>query len=65
MRKVRKIETFVNTFHAICFFLNPLKTSENLCFSDVFRGCRMGRLPRNGLLTEIIKSYGTIVTRFF
>ena len=28
----------INPFHAIVPFLYPLKTSENLLFSDVFRG---------------------------
>ena len=28
----------VNPFHATGLFWYPLKTSENLCFSDVFRG---------------------------
>ena len=28
--------------------LYPLKTSENLCFSDVFRGYRSGTLVENG-----------------
>ena len=29
---------YVNLFHASDHFLYPLKTSENLWFSDVFRG---------------------------
>ena len=28
----------INAFHATGFFLYPLKTPENLMFSDVFRG---------------------------
>ena len=28
----------VNLFHATGLFLYPLKTSEKLCFSDVFSG---------------------------
>ena len=35
----REIELF-NPFHATDIFLYPLKTSENLWFSDVFRGVR-------------------------
>ena len=30
----------INQFYASCFFLYPLKTSEDLLFSDVFRGYR-------------------------
>ena len=30
----------INPFHATDLFLTPLKTSENLGFSDVFRGYR-------------------------
>ena len=31
--------------------LYPLKTSENLWFSDVFRGYRSGTFVKNGLIT--------------
>ena len=30
--------------------LYTLKTSENLWFSGVFRGCKIGKLVRNGLI---------------
>ena len=33
-------EGLINLFHATCLFLYPLKTSENLWFSDVFKGYR-------------------------
>ena len=34
----RKMYTMVNPFHTIGLFLYPLKISENLSFSNVFRG---------------------------
>ena len=37
------VETFLNPLHATNFFLNPLKTSENQRFSDIFRG--FGKKP--------------------
>ena len=30
-------------------FLFPLKISENLWYSDIFRSCEKGTLPRNGI----------------
>ena len=39
----------INPFWANVPILHPLKTPENLWFSGVFRGCRMGTLVRNGL----------------
>ena len=36
----------VNPFHATCLILHPLKTSENLCFSDVFRWYKDSRSMR-------------------
>lgn len=33
-----KTIALINTFHAIVLFLYALKTSKNLCFSDIFRG---------------------------
>ena len=38
-----------------CFDFISLKTSKNLGFSDVFRGCKMGTLARNGF-KERLKS---------
>ena len=40
---------FFNPFYAIGLFLYPLKTSENLWFSDVFRGYRMRPVSWNAL----------------
>ena len=39
----------MDPFHANDLFLYPLKTSENLWFSDVFRGYRKRPMARNGL----------------
>ena len=36
----KSFHTVVNLFHATDLFLYPLKTSENLGFSDVFSGYR-------------------------
>ena len=40
---------FINSFHATGLFLYPLKATENLWFSDVFRGYREGLVVWNGL----------------
>ena len=40
---------WINPFHTIVLFLYPLKTSENLRFSDVFRGYRKRSEVVNGL----------------
>ena len=39
----------VNPFQVNVYFLYPLKTSEKLQFSDVFKGCRKGTLAWIGL----------------
>ena len=39
----------INPFHADVIFLYPLKTSENLWFSDVFREYRNGTIAWQGL----------------
>ena len=39
-----------NAFLANVPILNPLKTPENLWFSGVFRGYKMGTFARNGLI---------------
>ena len=39
---------YYNPFLAVSN-LYPQKTSENLCFSSVFRGYKMGTMARNGL----------------
>ena len=35
-----KLNNNINLFHTTGLFLDPLKTSENLWFTDVFRGYR-------------------------
>ena len=40
----------INPFYVTGLFLNPLKTSETLWFSDFFRGCRKRPVARNGLM---------------
>ena len=42
--------TSLEPSHASGFFLYLLRTSENLWFSDVFRGSRKKAVARNGLL---------------
>ena len=39
----------INPSQANVPILYPLKTPENLCFSGIFRGYKMGTLTRNGL----------------
>ena len=39
-----------NPFHATALYPHPVKTSENLWFSDVFRGYRKRLVPRDGLI---------------
>ena len=48
-----KVLLKVNPFHASAFFLYPLKITENLSFSDVFRRHRKREYTRNRLITEI------------
>ena len=43
----------INPFSTNVPLLYPLKTSENLRFSDVFRGYRSRALVENGLTWEI------------
>ena len=40
----------INPFYVTGLFLYPLKTSETLWFSDIFRGCRNRPVARNGLM---------------
>ena len=40
----------VNPIHATGLFLYPLKTSESLWFSDVFRGHKKRPVATNGLM---------------
>ena len=45
-----KVRNYLNPFSTnVSLPINPLKTSENLGFSYVFRGCRSGTLVENGL----------------
>ena len=47
------LEININPFQANAPFLYPLKTLENLQFSDVFRGNRKGTLTWNGLMIDL------------
>ena len=42
----------LNSFHATCLLLYPLKTSENQGFYDIFKGYRNRRVARNELTTQ-------------
>ena len=44
---------FINPFHATGLFRKPLKTSENLWFSDVFKGYQKRPVAWNGLITRV------------
>ena len=52
LRHKLKCNIFVNLnpFLVSISILYPQKTPENLCFSSVFRGYKMGVLTRNGLM---------------
>ena len=50
MVKFQSRISFVNPFSTSVPLLYPLKTSENLRFSDVFRGYRSGTLVKNRLM---------------
>ena len=49
-----KILVGINPFHATGLFLCPLKTSENLWFSDVFRVYRKRPVASNGLMSLLL-----------
>ena len=53
-------EGLVNQFHAAGLFLYPLKTPENLWFSDIFRGYKKRLVAWNGwrlvLFFELVQS---------
>ena len=55
-------ETFklVNPFSTNVPFLYPLKISENLRFSDVFRGYRSVTLVENGLINHLIQIFNIV-----
>ena len=46
----KRIYNNINPYHATGPFLYSLKTLENLCFSDVFRGYRKRPVACNGLM---------------
>ena len=46
------LKSCLNPFSTNVLVLNPLKTSENRKFFDVFRGCRKGTLVENGLINQ-------------
>ena len=50
-----------NPFHTTSLFLYPLKTSKNLCFSDVFRGYRKRPVAWNGLRNVILILIATML----
>ena len=52
-----KSNTSINPFQTNAPFLYPLKTSENLQFSDVFRGYRKGTLAWNWLIIFYARAY--------
>ena len=43
----------INPYLAHVAILSPLKTLQNLWFSEVFRGYKLGALAKNGLMTVI------------
>ena len=45
----------INPILANVLILYPLKTPENQRFSGVFRGLKLGKLPRNGLKLQCFK----------
>ena len=47
----------INPFSVNVLLLHPLKLLENLRFSDVFRGYRIGSLVRNGLNLKLLLRY--------
>ena len=53
---VKRIFDIVNLFHATGLFPYPLKTSENLWFSDVFRGYRKRLVAWNWISQQFSKT---------
>ena len=47
------ISPYINPFLAYVPILYPLETPENLWFSGVFKGYKMGTLAKNGLISEL------------
>ena len=59
---------FGNPFHATGIFLYPLKTSENLWFSDIFKGYRKKLWHEMGWLFKIFRcvlKYFACVSKYF
>ena len=57
---------YISSFHANAPFLYPLKTSENIWFSDVFREYRNETLAWNGLIQKAFSGwYRKIFTETF
>ena len=48
--KKKSVNDYVNPFHATVLFRYPLKASENLWFSDVFKGYRKRPVAQNRLI---------------
>ena len=48
------VQQYVNPFPALSLFLYPLKTSENLWFSGVFRGYKKKPVALNGLTGSVL-----------
>ena len=53
MTRCHELGNLINSFSINAPFLFFLKISENLQFSDVFRGYRNGTLVENGLMIQI------------
>ena len=49
---IAPLKLMINPFHATDLFWYPLKISENLCFSNVFRGYQKRSVAWNGLMTS-------------
>ena len=47
--RILRLQIFLNSFHTTDLFWYPLKTSENIWFSDVFRGYQKRSEAWNGL----------------
>ena len=52
--KHRRKYYFLTSFYVTSLSLNPLKTSEDLWFSDVFRGFRKRLMVWNGLISRLL-----------
>ena len=50
----KEIVNFIKPFSTNVPFLNPLKTSENLRFPDIFRGFKGETMVENGLIMKLL-----------